>query len=224
MGSDGDHLYLCGLTQSFGDSTVFLTKYDKAGNLIWQALTDKAIKTRSMAFASDGSLYLAATTDNLGAGGEDLIIMQYDTATGALVEYRTWGGTANESVQDIRIKDGFMYLTGRTVSYSPSNSEDALLIKAPLFGTASASSPFVSLPLTLHPNPMSDQATLTFENNSSALHELTVVDAAGRLVREMKGGRHGKMTIEGRGLAPGMYFYRLSRDGKPLGQGKFVVE
>ncbi len=224
LGSDGTYLYQCGVTSSHADSTVFLVKYDKNGNIIWETVTNKAIKTRSMAFPNDGSLYLAATSNTLGAGGEDLIIMQYDTATGNLMEYKTWGGAENEVVHDIRIKNNFMYLTGRTWSLSANNFEDALLVKAPLFGATGIDEQEATSNVQVFPNPFHEQTTFQFENPQQTPCLFSLFNAQGQEVYREQNITTQQFTLARTHLQPGMYFYQLSHRDGIVGQGKIVLE
>lgn len=202
LNSDGDYLYQCGITNSFPDSNVFVNKYDKNGNLIWTFKTNKAIKARSLDFDSGGNIYLAATTDNEGAGAEDLIILYIDAGTGELLEWKSWGGSENESVQDIAIKDGFMYLTGRTVSYSSNTNFDALLVKAPLFElSALAESPELSS--AIYPNPTSGMVSVKISDQLAV--RTTVFDLQGQLVFSQD-AQSGMNTLDLSDLKSGTYF------------------
>ena len=221
MGSDGDFLYQCGTTSSFPDSSVFLNKYDKNGNLIWSKLTNMAIKSRSLAFGSNERLYLAATTDNLGAGKEDIIILEYDTGNGDLLKYKTWGGSENESVQDIRIKDDHMYLTGRTVSFSTNNLNDAFLVKAPLFKTTSVGGVGETNSLMrVFPNPACEQLRLTSLNT---LHgEFTLIDVTGReILRETVHAPEQEYDVSK--LETGLYFWQFHLENDGYVNGKIVI-
>lgn len=199
--SDGKYIYQCGTTSSHADSSMFIIKYDKNGNEIWETLTNKAFKGRSMAMANDGTLYLAATSNTLGAGGEDLIIMQYDTLNGNLIEYKTWGGINDESVQDIRIKDDFMYLTGRTISYSSNTKNDAFLIKAPLFIPNSINEESLNNKFIVSPNPFLDVLNITSKEKST----LTIYSANGQLISQQN-LMIGNQKIITSGWPAGIYF------------------
>jgi len=224
MGSDGTYLYQCGITSSHADSSVFLIKYNKSGIKVWEALTNKAIKTRSMDFASDGTLYLAATTNTLGAGAEDLIIMHYNNTNGELMDYKTWGGNDNESVQDIRIKDNFMYLTGRTVSYSANEFDDALLIKAPLFGNTSITTLPGKENVRVFPNPFSEKVVFQFENVINQPYTIIMYNSQGQVIRIIKDISSKLIDIKRNNLNAGIYFYQINDNYKIVASGKVLIK
>ena len=210
MNSDGNFLYLCGTTSSHGDSLVFINKYDKAGNLIWNTLTNKAIKSRSLDFDNGGNLYLAATGTAQGAGLEDIIIMKFNSANGMLQEYRTWGGSENESVQDIVIQDGYMHLTGRTKSFSQNNFEDALLIKAPLFGSVSNQNPVGKNWMAyVYPNPTEGQFRIDFRDAPPPGTRLQITNAKGQPVLECN-ATDQTMTFPAETWKPGTYYILIN--------------
>jgi len=222
MESDGTFIYQCGNTSSFGDSTVFINKYDKNGNLIWTAFTGKAFKTRSLAFPGDGSLYLAATSNTLGARGEEVLIMQYDTATGALMDYRSWGGVGDEVVHDIRIQHSYLYLTGRTTSFSAGGDFDAFLIKAPLFSNPTAidkAGAAAAYPLA-YPNPAS--AYFRINLPASRRYELTIFDLYGRLQLRVAPYMTNQL-LPILHLRNGVYQWQVAQENGQLYSGKILV-
>ena len=221
MESDGTFLYQCGNTSSFGDSTVFINKYDKNGNLIWTTKTEKAIKTRSLDFANDGTFYLAATTNTLGAGGEDLIIMQFDAVSGSLLEYQTWGDAEDESVQDIRIWDSHMYLTGRTVSFSTNNDEDAFLIKAPLFDfTNIYEDERAAKMVFVYPNPATEYFKIRIPEKKD--YSLKIFNTFGKLMREIKSLTENDI-IHTSQFESGLYIWQASSDNEKKYGGRLIV-
>lgn len=203
LNTDGTYLYQCGITNSHADSNVFVNKYDKHGNLIWTHLSNMATKGRSVNIAQDGTLYWATTTPSLGAGMEDILIMQLDTATGDLLSYRTWGGPENEGVQDFRLDDSHLYITGSTVSYSASGTMDALLIKAPLFGTVGIGGYETIGSFNVYPNPATSVAHIPFPIRNA---ELIGID--GRVVRYFTDS-----TLDLAGINAGTYILVAHTDG-----------
>jgi beta-glucanase (GH16 family) len=79
-----------------------------------------------------------------------------------------------------------------------------------------------ALPLAAAPNPFNAGTELRFTLPADAIYDITVHDAAGRLVRTFHGlGREGANALrwdgrddEGRNAASGVYHYRLKADGR----------
>ena len=87
--SDGS-VYIAGTATSFGPSSsgLFVVKFDSAGNLVWQKISDGA-QGNAVAVASDGSVYAAGTTPRNDIGNFDIVVLKI-TAAGSLVWQRTY--------------------------------------------------------------------------------------------------------------------------------------
>jgi uncharacterized delta-60 repeat protein len=87
--SDGS-VYIAGTATSFGPSSagLFVVKFDSAGNLVWQRISDGAAGN-AVAVASDGSVYAAGTTPRNEIGNFDIVVLKI-TADGSLVWQRTY--------------------------------------------------------------------------------------------------------------------------------------
>jgi uncharacterized delta-60 repeat protein len=87
--SDGS-VYIAGTATSFGPSSsgLFVVKFDSAGNLVWQRISDGA-QGNAVAVASDGSVYAAGTTPRNDIGNFDIVVLKI-TAAGTLVWQRTY--------------------------------------------------------------------------------------------------------------------------------------
>ena len=88
--SDGS-VYLAGAATSFGPSSsgLFVVKFDSAGNLVWQRISDGAAGN-AVAVASDGSVYAAGTIPRADQIGNFDIVVLKITAAGSLVWQRTY--------------------------------------------------------------------------------------------------------------------------------------
>jgi len=131
MTSDGTYLYLVGLTLGFGNGgQIFLLKYDKDLNLLWQQLWGGpgGESARCLAVDAAGRILVAGNTDSYGNGANDIALLQY-SPEGELLWSRTWGGPEIDAVQGIVLDGDVAYLAGRTLSYG-NGQDDALLIKA----------------------------------------------------------------------------------------------
>jgi hypothetical protein len=87
--SDGS-VYIAGTATSLGPSSagLFVVKFDSAGNLVWQRISDGAAGN-AVAVASDGSVYAAGTTPRNDIGNFDIVVLKI-TAAGTLVWQRTY--------------------------------------------------------------------------------------------------------------------------------------
>lgn len=131
MTSDGTHLYVVGLTLSFGNGgQIFLLKYDKDLNLIWQRIWGgpKGESARAVEVDDDGNILVAGATASYGNGGDDVVLLQYNPE-GMLNWKTTWGGPMNDAVHGLAIDGNLAYLAGNTDSYGKGQN-DALVLKA----------------------------------------------------------------------------------------------
>jgi uncharacterized delta-60 repeat protein len=128
--SDGS-VYIAGTATSFGPSSsgLFVVKFDSAGNLVWQRISDGA-QGNAVAVASDGSVYAAGTTPRPDQiGNFDIVVMKI-TAAGTLVWQRTY--SAGEVV-DPRGRmavgsDGSIVMVGAIQTVSRRSADIAALI------------------------------------------------------------------------------------------------
>ena len=83
--------YIAGTATSFGPSSgaLFVVKFDAAGNLVWQKISDGAAGN-AVAVGPDGSVYAAGTTPRLDVIGNFDVTVLKITAAGALVWQRTY--------------------------------------------------------------------------------------------------------------------------------------
>jgi uncharacterized delta-60 repeat protein len=83
-------VYIAGTATSFGPSSagLFVVKFDSAGNLVWQRISDGAAGN-AVAVASDGSVYAAGTTPRNEIGNFDIVVLKI-TAAGSLLWQRTY--------------------------------------------------------------------------------------------------------------------------------------
>ena len=130
MTSDGTYLYVVGLTLSFGNGgQVFLLKYDKGLNLIWDELwggpageSARAIKVNAL-----GHIFVAGQTDSYGSGENDITFLKY-SQDGQMLWSQAWGGPKTEGANGLAIDGDWAYIAGKTFSFG-NGADDAILIK-----------------------------------------------------------------------------------------------
>ncbi len=131
MTSDGKSLYVVGMDLRAGKgSRIFLLKYDKQLNLLWQSFWgDDAGEHTARAVAVDdaGNILIGGNTRRKDSDPSDIALIQFG-ADGKLRSTNIWGGPADDSVQGLVIDGDYAYLAGLTKSYGKGDS-DALLIK-----------------------------------------------------------------------------------------------
>jgi hypothetical protein len=97
---------------------VLLLKYGPAGQLLMQRTWGGGSDDRANDIAVDatGNVCLAGSTASYGAGGEDLLLLKYDSDE-QLLWQKTWGDSGDDSAQAICLAgDGDLYLGGNTDS------------------------------------------------------------------------------------------------------------
>ena len=74
----------------------------------------------------------------------------------------------------------------------------------------------------IHPNPFSNETIFTVKRTESTPLEFTLFDTQGRELRR-ETHRQNSFKFMRKGLAEGLYFYRIETEGKILDTGKIVV-
>jgi hypothetical protein len=132
MASDGTYLYTVGLTVDRGHGgQIFLLKWDKNLNLIWERLWGGkgSEEARAVAVGPSGDIFIAGASDSSSnGGGKDIVLLRYD-GEGNLVWQRTFGGPQNEAAHGIRLWGERVYIAGNTQS-AGAGQDDAILISA----------------------------------------------------------------------------------------------
>lgn len=132
MTSDDEFLYAVGLTVDQGNGgQIFLRKYDKSLNLIWERLWGGkgSESARAVAVGPSGDVFIAGSSDSFSnGGGLDVALLRY-TRDGVLVWAKTWGGNLNDGSSGIAIFGNRAFIAGNTKSFG-NGQDDALLLSA----------------------------------------------------------------------------------------------
>ena len=118
-----DNVYITGYTNSFANGTtqIFLLKYTGVGDLQFSEMWGGEHNDYGYGVAADnlGNVYVVGTTNSLGAGGSDAVLLKYDSS-GNLLYQKTWGGTQNDYGTGVAVDaGGYVYVTGYTYSLGP---------------------------------------------------------------------------------------------------------
>jgi uncharacterized delta-60 repeat protein len=123
--------YIAGTATSFGPSSsgLFVVKFDSAGNLVWQRISDGA-NGNAVAVGPDGSVYAAGTTPRPGEIGNFDIVVLKITATGSLVWQRTYsaGDVVDPRGRMAAGPDGSIVMVGAIQTTSQHAADIAALI------------------------------------------------------------------------------------------------
>lgn len=147
-----------------GGSDFGIAKYNSSGALQWQRIiggtgTDSA---RSAALDSSGNVYAFGNTSSAGAGGNDLLIVKYNSS-GTLQWQRSLGTTAGENGNNIFV-DGSdnIYLAAAT-------GADGLIAKLPADGSLTGTYGdfvYASTSLTAATSTLTDAASTLTDKES----------------------------------------------------------
>jgi uncharacterized delta-60 repeat protein len=128
--SDGS-VYIAGTATSFGPSSagLFVVKFDSAGNLVWQRISDGAAGN-AVAVASDGSVYAAGTTPRNEIGNFDIVALKI-TAAGSLLWQRTYsaGDVVDPRGRMAAGPDGSIVMVGAIQTVRRTADIAALIVK-----------------------------------------------------------------------------------------------
>ncbi len=115
---------------SGSQQSVALNGKGTLGGSTWARTWGGAQSDSNSAVATDsaGNVYIAGSTSSFGAGGQDVLLLKYDS-TGNLVWAKTWGGSGDEAGNGVAVdSSGNVYVTGGTTSFG-GGSNDVYLLK-----------------------------------------------------------------------------------------------
>ena len=231
MIGDGEHLYVVGLTLSFGGSHIFLLKYDLDGTLLWETTWGGtgAESSRSLAVTDDGDILVAGKTTAYGQGKHDIVLLRY-APDDSLRWFQTWGGPEIETAHGIVVDGQHAYIAGETYSFGQGKN-DALLIKASVEGQFPATAvepegrprddqPVRPTAFRLeqnYPNPFNTGTVISFHLSRRSHVSLRIFDISGRQVDrladgEFPAGEH-RCSFQAGELPSGIYLCRLETEG-----------
>jgi len=219
---------VAGSTASFGlgYSDMYIIKLDGSGTLEWQNTFGgiKDDRAYSVYPTIDGGYVLGGTTESFGAGGADQYVIKVDP-----LGYGTWsktfGGRQADYCREVGVNSaGNLVLAGYTYSYSAGGSD--LYVTA--VSTEGATDVYEPADATLpsgftlaqnYPNPFNMTTRIAFTLPRRSEVALTIYNILGQVIWTYA-PEHltaGSFSVEwdgtsedGRPLASGIYFYRLT--------------
>ena len=130
----GQDIYVAGFTEARTATgrlyDLLLLKYNQSGSLDWARTMAGGADDIALGLANDGTnVYVTGTTTSYGHGLTDGFMLKYDSSGNELVNV-TWGGSDDDYLNGITVDGDYVYLCGRTMSYSASSgTSDAVIVK-----------------------------------------------------------------------------------------------
>jgi len=118
-----------------GSANIIILKFDSTGLLLWQKTwgTSSEDQTGGVALDSTGNVYVAGYASS-GAGGQDFVLLKFDSS-GGLLWQKTWGGPSEDRSWSVAVdSSGSIYATGGTASFG-AGGRDVVLLKFDSSGT-----------------------------------------------------------------------------------------
>ncbi|KKR02516.1 MAG: hypothetical protein UT30_C0052G0003 [Candidatus Uhrbacteria bacterium GW2011_GWF2_39_13] len=205
-----------------GGKDIYLIKSDSLGNEIWNKTYGGTADdtASSVNVTSDGNLIITGMTESFGSEGKEVWLFKTDTDGNVLWEH-TFGGSGDDVANSVQqTADGGYILAGYTDSFG-AGGKDTWIIKT---------SPFLPQTAELrqnYPNPFNPSTEISYSLKTEGLVMLSVFNTKGELVRtlanEKKTAGNHSVNFNGEGLNSGIYFYKLSVDGKAVQSRKMMM-
>ena len=222
---------IAGFTNSYGAGgyDVYVLKLDSVGNIIWTKTVGGKGNDygNSIIQTNDGGYAIAGYTDSYGAGGYDVYVITLDSI-GSLCSATGSGGsittidsgkisTAASSVDTASIE---VIDSGRASSGAAYN-EICILEGIDNISRLQSN-------IAIFPNPNNGVFTIQISNSQLQIanSKIEIYNIIGeRIFEETLRQAQGDNTINLSNEAKGLYLYRLlTPEGKPLAQGKFIIQ
>jgi hypothetical protein len=119
VASLGDAIFAVGSAEVGTDLHFLIEKYDESGGRVWSNESSGGGQTSLQGIVSvGGRLFAAGYTNTMGAGGLDVLLVEFDPATGAIVSSTTYGGAQDDQANAIAADGAHLYLTGSSRSFA----------------------------------------------------------------------------------------------------------
>lgn len=112
----GDYVYLTGMLESgpAGSRDIFLTKFDKSGNIVWNKTIGASSNEMGYGLGTDGSnIYIGGASSNNSYGSYDAVVLKMDSNANILWQKRV-GSVSDDYFEDVTIVNGDVYAVGHT--------------------------------------------------------------------------------------------------------------
>ena len=197
---------------------TYVVKTDKNGDSIWSYSYGN--------FYSQGVNLMPDKDGNYVIGGETdydsmTYIMKVSTGGSQIWENTLYRGGLLFMIKTV---DGDYAVSG----WDGNNAKacQGILLKIDSNGNSSGimpASPVKNIEASLSPNPFHSQAVVSVSGQPLSGAEMTITDALGNQIKTISGISGSSVSIDGAGLKPGIYFYKISEQGGII-TGKFILE
>ena len=222
-----------GLTESFGAGgrDLLLAKFDSSGNLLWSRTLGGSADDagRSLVEAYNKGLVLVGSTASFGAGNQDLLLASFDSAGNTCLgqfvfpEIHTIAPDITQPNPTVLSRSPTITVPDPSVA-SPVPDTTVVCESPEAAVEENLTEPTAAILLYQnHPNPFNLTTRIFFALPEDGHVVLEVFDVSGRRVRTLADGRvsAGRYSefwdaedSAGNQVAPGIYLYRLSVEGK----------
>ncbi|UOQ68763.1 SBBP repeat-containing protein [Hymenobacter volaticus] len=204
-----------------GSATI---KYTASGSTLWVARNSESTITQVSRMAVDGSGNVYVT----GSTSTDYATVKYAAATGQPVwdtRYNGPGNGADQATDLVVTSAGEVYVTGNSLGLN-TGSDYATIhyvqtpeAAAPLVAATRAATGRNVQELSVYPNPMAAQATVSFRPHLDGEGQVRVYNQLGQEVARLyqgavRKGQQYTLPLAGSSLLPGVYQCQLTVNGQ----------
>jgi hypothetical protein len=224
--SSGDFVACGFVADSVKDFQQYIVAFDNNGNSLWSTTIggDRTDAAYSIQQTSDLGFILTGYYNSIWDSISELSLLKLDM-NGDSMWLRTFPQLSAEvGLSAIETFDGGYIIGGKTSLYS-SYYDDLYLIKTNDVGIVGTEEYWDGRnEVVIYPNPATDQLTISFSSEVNENYSLVIVNLLGQSVKMFSGTSNGSLTVNTGKLSAGAYLYRLSITGKPLAQGKIIIQ
>jgi hypothetical protein len=230
--SDGGYI-IAGYSMSFGVSNqnMYVIKTNSAGDTLWTKTYGQPGRfsvAGDIVQTSDGGYAIAGTIRNTRVGGgQDAYLVKID-ASGMVQwerEYETEPSHTTYSSAEgrslIQTADGGFAIAG---AWFNGSVYELLFIKTDGNGVVGIKEQQADEAYAVFPNPLTQSASLHFENLQNETYTLSLFNSEGRLVQNMTNITSGAIEIQRNNLPCGLYFFQLQSEKGMRTTGKLMIE
>ena len=220
------NIYITGYSYgNMWDYDYTLIKYNSSGAQMWVATYDNGGTDISNSIAIDSScnIYVFGESNGASSTSADYALVKFDSSGQQIWNIR-YNGTASYYDYGAIValyNNSNIYVTGWSDGIN--SSSDFLTIKY----SQATGLPYETIQnsiIKIFPNPFSTETTLSINGQLKMNNgEFIMYDIFGREVKKLSIVNY-PLTIQRNDLPSGIYFYKVSGDGKVLGTGKVIVE
>lgn len=207
-------------------NNIFLVKAANDGTFQWAKMygdTGNVSSVCTIVKDIDGGYSIAGATDSFGAGSQDFYLIKTDSLGNS---------NCNDSMIILTASDLTYYTPYGSVTIDTIGIQDTLVFVTDSVGVETVlcyhtenlkQQQSINNSIVVFPNPFTQQTTIQSDvilNNA----ELSVFNAFGQQVKQIKNINGQSVNIERGNLATGLYYFQLSQNNEIISVGKMVVE